>query len=311
MSYHTNTENLLLSMNYTSIQNVQTIHRNIVNFTNPSFIKEILNNDFKELEKRICPTYEEIALDLNSERLNLEKHYEKLTTAVTKQGEDWHREINICILDLKKLLDSNDVSLTSAYKSRNAESRSLPPKINATLPSFSPHQINTQQFNQMFGSLASLFITTEEHRYTMKTSEDVSCPPVKPLLDEPEFITTIDTGKHISENRNLIICVADRGAGQVVVVNQAGKLRLRYTGHPFITKGSFYPRGITTDSQSQILKADSNNDYIHILDKEGQFLCYIENCYLQHPWGLRVDTKDNLFVAEFHIGKVKKIKNMY
>ncbi|XP_062591566.1 uncharacterized protein LOC134253067 [Saccostrea cucullata] len=451
---------------------------------NPSFIKEILNNDLKELEKRICPTYEEIVLDLNSEKLNLEKHYEKLTTAVTKQGEDWHREINIivnkqkseidemkskhlaalnkqeheikqttsdvkqCILDLKKLLDSNDVSLTSAYKSRNAAFRSLPPKINVTLPSFSPHPINTEQFYQMFGSLSSLSITTKEDGYTMKTTEAVSCLPVKPLLDEPELITTINTGyrelysvtclsdeeiwtrgedkimklynlqgkllksiqtksgytprdiavtrsgdlvytdthtgtvnivkkkkiqevirlrgwipynvcstssgdllvtmvsndgkqskvvrysdstekqtiqfdsegkplyssgystKYISENRNLDICVADFEAHAVVVVNQAGKLHLRYTGHPSTNKGSLNPVGITTDSQSQILTADFSNNCIHILDQDGQFLRYIDNCDLQRPWNLCVDTRDKLFVTENNSGKVKKIKYM-
>ncbi|XP_062571887.1 tripartite motif-containing protein 2-like [Saccostrea cucullata] len=447
---------------------------------NPSFIKEILNNDLKELEKRICPTYEEIALDLNSEKINLEKNYEKLTTAVTIQGEDWHREINIivnkqkseidemktkhlaalneqeneikqttsdvkqCIHDLKKILDSNNVSLTSAYNSRNAEFRSLPPKINVSLPSFFPHQINTEQLNQMFGSLSSLSITTEEHGYTMKTSDTVSCPPVKQLLDEPELITTINTGyrelysvtclsdeeiwtrgndkvmklynlqgkllksiqtksgntptditvtrsgdlvytdpdtrtvnivkndqiqevirlrglrphgvcstssgdllvimvsdnkqskvvrysgstekqtiqfdsggkplyssgdytKYISENRNLDICVADCGASAVVVVNQAGELRFRYTGHPYTNKGSFDPVSITTDSQSQILTADSGNHRIHILDQDGHFLRYIDNCDLKYPWGLSVDTRDNLFVAEWISSKVKKI----
>ncbi|XP_062588874.1 tripartite motif-containing protein 2-like [Saccostrea cucullata] len=453
---------------------------------NPSFMKEILKKDLKELEKRICPTYEEIASDLNSEKLNLEKHYEKLTTAVTKQGEDWHREINIivnkqkseidemkskhlaalnkqeheikqitsdvkqCILYLKKLLDSNDVSLTSAYKSRNAEFRSLPPKVNVSLPSFSPHPINTEQLHQMFGSLSALSITTDEHGYTMKTPEAVSCPPVKPLLDEPEIITTIDTGykdslrsvtclsdeefwtrggdkimklynlqgkllksiqtksgkwphdiavtmsgdlvytdsdtrtvnimkndqiqevirlqgwipykvcstssgdllvtmdsddrkqskvvrysdftekqniqfdsegkplyssgytKYISENRNLDICVADNGACAVVVVNQAGKLRFRYTGNPSTTKskGSFSPYSIATDSQSQILTADYDNHCIHILDQDGQFLRDIDNCGLQLPFGLCVDTRDNLFVAEWGRGKVKKIKYM-
>ncbi|XP_062600326.1 tripartite motif-containing protein 72-like [Saccostrea cucullata] len=446
-----------------------------------------LENDLKDLEKKILPTLEEITSDLRSEKVNLEKHYEKLTTAVTKQGEDWHREINTivnkrkseidemktkhlaalnkqekeikqitsdvreCILDLKKMLDSSDVSLTSAYKSRNTEFRSLPPKVNVSLPTFSPHQINTEQLHQMFGSLSALSITTEEHGYTMKTPEAVSCPPVKRLLDEPELITTTDTGynrlysvtclsdeeiwtrgddkimklynlqgkllksiqtksgnrprdiavttsgdlvytdsgtrtvnivkndqiqevirlqgwtpwivcctscgdllvtmvtddddkqtkvvrysgstekqsiqfdskgkplysydyfnriKYISENRNLDICVADLGASAVVVVNQAGKLRFRYTGHPSTNKGSFNPVGITTDSQSQILTADSGNHCIHILDQDGQLLHYIDNCGLQLPRGLCVDTRDNVFVAECDSGKVKKIKYM-
>ncbi|XP_062616911.1 tripartite motif-containing protein 2-like [Saccostrea cucullata] len=442
-----------------------------------------LENDLQELEKRIYPAYEEISLDLNSEKLNLEKHYENLTSAVTKHGEDWHREINVivnkqkseidemktkhlaalnkqeneikqitsevkqCIVDLKKILDSNNVSLTSAYKSRNAEFRSLPPQVNVSLPSFSPHQINTEQLHQMFGSLSALSITTEEHGYTTETPEAISCPPVKPLLDEPELNTTINTGygllysvtslsdeeiwtcgndktlklynikgkllksiqtksgnelsdiavtkngnllytdpdtrtvnmvkneqiqevirlqgwkpfyvcstssgdllvtmlsddynqtkvvrysgstkkqtiqfdsegkplyssnylKYISENRNLDICVADNGASAVVVVNQAGKLRFRYTGHPSTNKISFDPVGITTDSQSQILTADFNNHRINILDQDGQFLRYIDNCDLWRPYGLCVDTRDNLFVAQWDSGKVKKIKYM-
>ncbi|XP_062600327.1 tripartite motif-containing protein 2-like [Saccostrea cucullata] len=442
---------------------------------------KFLENDLEDLEKRIYPTFEEITSDLRSEKVNSEKHYEKLTTAVTKHGENWHREINIivnkqkseidemkskhlavlnkqekeikqitsdvreCILDLKKMLDSNDVSLTSAYKSRNTEFRNLPPKVNVSLPTFSPHQINTEQLHQMFGSLSAFSITTEEHGYTMKTPEAVSCPPVKPLLDEPELITTIDTDfiplhsvtcvsdeeiwtrgndkimklynlqgnllksiqtefgniprdiavtrsgdlvytdhdtrtvnivkndqkqevislwrwrpyyicstssgdllvtmvsddgeqskvvrysgsekkqtiqfdsegkplylsgdpKYISENRNLDICVADSGARAVVVVNQAGKLRFRYTGHPSTNNGLFNPYGITTDSQSQILTSDLY--CIHILDQDGQFLRYIDNCDLQYPWGICVDTRDNLFVAEYLSGKVKKIKYM-
>ncbi|XP_048766337.2 E3 ubiquitin-protein ligase Midline-1-like [Ostrea edulis] len=440
---------------------------------------ESLQKDLEELETRIYPRYEEMASDVQTEKAELETKYGKLTTVADQQGEILHREITAIvnkrksdivemknkhlaalnkntdeitnritelgqiIQDLKKILDSNDVSLTSSYKSRNSEFRTLPTKVRVTLPSFSPQKINKDQLNEMFGSLSPLSINTE-HGDTMKSAEAVSSPPVKPLLDEPRLTATIDTGyrllysvsclsedqvwtrgdsktmkllnlrgklltsiqtksgndpqdiavtrdgdlvytdyitrtinlvrnkqiqtvitlqgwrpryvcctasnhllvtmvsddgeqskvvrysgstekqsiqfddqgrplyssgyseKYLSENRNLDICVADWFTRAVVVVNQSGKLRFRYTGHPSNTEQSFNPVGITTDSQSHILTADGYNDRIHILDQDGQFLRYI-HCGLEYPYGLCVDIRDNLFVADGD-DKVKKIQ---
>ncbi|XP_062586609.1 uncharacterized protein LOC134248208 [Saccostrea cucullata] len=115
--------------------------------------------------------------------------------------------------------------------------------------------------------------------------------------------------KNISENKNLDICFADNAASAKMVVIKAGELRFKYTGHSSTSKGLFYPYGIITDSKSHLLTSDNNNNNcIHILHQDGQFLRYIENFDLHHPRLLCVDMRDNLFVAEWTKGLVKKIK---
>lgn len=117
--------------------------------------------------------------------------------------------------------------------------------------------------------------------------------------------------KFLCENGNLDVCVTDSDAGALVVVNQAGILRFRYTG--FSTNNQkLLLTGIATDSQCRILTADLNKSCIHIIDQDGHFLRYIDMELLVYivykPWSLCTDSKDNLYVTYTDTGLVRKIQ---
>ncbi|XP_078309992.1 uncharacterized protein LOC144618180 [Crassostrea virginica] len=441
--------------------------------------KQNIQNDAEELESQFMPAYEDIAIDLEKQIASLDDQYKRLTTEMSKQREEIHREIDIVInqmeneigeikvkhhsflqkhldeikqlqsstqqslLSLREMEESNEVSLTIQYSSKNEKFGIIPPKLKIIMPKFIPKRILREQLRDVFGEVTSLSTTMEDKEHTSKKPNTSG----RELLDYPQVLNTIKTGqkklrsvtclnqeqiltsgmtadikcfniegvlqktiktksgefpndlavhrdeallysdwktrivyklkndqteaiitlqgwrpynlcvtssgdllvtmysddytqskvvhysgstvkqtiqfddegqplysgngfvKYISENRNLDICVADYKAGAVVVVNQAGKLRFRYTGHTLPTKNQpFTPRGITTDSQSRILTTDCSHHCIHILEENGQFLRYIDNCDLESPFGLYLDNHENLFVCEYERSTVKQIK---
>ncbi|XP_078340532.1 uncharacterized protein LOC111106434 [Crassostrea virginica] len=190
--------------------------------------KEVIQRDLQELEKAIFPKYQTAASNITALKTDARKHSQKLKTALQKQGETLHKEIDTIIqkmqseiddmgskhltvigkqedainhtiteieqtiLDLRKLLNTSDVCHVSKYKSKNEEFRRVPAQLQVTLPTFIPAKINVDKIYQQLGFLSKLVITTEEEN-TMKTSGAKSSIQAGPLpfkkLSHQEAIT--------------------------------------------------------------------------------------------------------------------------
>lgn len=118
------------------------------------FKKEFIRRDLQELEKSIFPQYEKLVFMIFNQRIDLNEHSRKLKKAIYEHRDYLHRQIDFvansmeldleemnckyltilhkqqseielskikrCMAQLKTLLDSNDISLVSSYKSINA-----------------------------------------------------------------------------------------------------------------------------------------------------------------------------------------------
>ncbi|XP_062609255.1 uncharacterized protein LOC134271002, partial [Saccostrea cucullata] len=190
----------------------------------------------------------DIASDVQNRISQLEKEYGDLSTALTKHGEDWHRKIDQLVKKLKAevaemkitqlktlqkhlvemnkniteikdvvnsaeiALDTQDISKLFAVKSNLDRYRKLPQEIVISNLKFLPGKIQQKELSNLFGTLLSSSLTSDEHGYSMKTTQNSpeagSSSPVKHLLDEPETVTTIDTG--YSELYS-VACLSDEG----------------------------------------------------------------------------------------------------
>nr|XP_022312010.1 uncharacterized protein LOC111117232 [Crassostrea virginica] len=113
---------------------------------------------------------------------------------------------------------------------------------------------------------------------------------------------------YVSENNNGDVCVSDVNADAVVVVDKTGRVRFRYDGTPARRGKSFCPTYIVTDALSQIIVADYNNNCLHILDQNGQFLRCVDDCGLEESYALSVDSEGRLWVGLCGNGEIKVIE---
>ncbi|XP_056004018.1 E3 ubiquitin-protein ligase TRIM36-like [Ostrea edulis] len=254
-----------------------------------------IDTGYRELYSVSCLSEDQVWTRGNNKTIKLLNLQSKLLTSIKTKSGYWPRDITV----------TRDGDLVYTDSSNNTVNLIKNKKLQTviTLQGWSPRFVCCTVVNDLLVIMISDDKQSKVVRYSGSTEK-------QSIQFDGQGRPLYSSGynyKYISENRNLDICVADFDASAVVVVNQSGKLRFRYTGHPSNTKQSFTPVGITTDSQSHILTADHNNDRIHILDQDGQFLRYI-HCDLRAPFGLCVDIRDNLFVAECYTAKVKKIQ---
>ena len=109
----------------------------------------------------------------------------------------------------------------------------------------------------------------------------------------------------MSENNNGDVCVSDLNADTVIVVDKTGRVRFRYDGTQARREKSFDPRNIVIDALSQIIVSDFNNNCLHILDQNGQFLRCVDDCGLS---GLSLDSEGRLWVGSKNSGEIKVIE---
>ena len=151
--------------------------------------KEHIIKDRERLEKQILPTYEGIAQELEMQIANLDHDYKTIITEMSEEREELHREVDNAINhmekeigetkvnhhsilkrhldeikqlqslmqqtlnDLNEMVESNEVSSTIHYSSKNKELGKMPCKVNVSMPKFIPMQIERKDFRSLIGQL--------------------------------------------------------------------------------------------------------------------------------------------------------------
>lgn len=114
----------------------------------------------------------------------------------------------------------------------------------------------------------------------------------EPIFSRPLFVC--------ENGLNQNICVSDMDF-KVIILTMSGKVIFNYTGdHPAGGRAPFMPRGIACDGRGNILVADVDNDVIHLLKSDGEFVTHILSSIspISQPWGISVDSKDRVWVVE-------------
>ncbi|XP_022310221.2 uncharacterized protein LOC111115685 [Crassostrea virginica] len=263
--------------------------------------KELLRTDLQELETSIYPRFQAAASGIPFQRAEVSKHFKYLTTSIDEQGKIIHAEtdtiikkmqneieninkqhlatidkqeeaingtitkIQQAILELKRLLDTNEFCLIAEYKSKNVEFRKIPSELKTTLPKFQPNKINREKLMKQFGTL--FHFSTETHKESFISQiPGVEVPaPYSAFLDAPYLITEIAT--EYTELYN-VACLRDDEIWTcsldkiVKLFNMQGELL-----KSFKTKSGSNPADIAVTRSEDLVYSDYSDSTINLVSK--------------------------------------------
>lgn len=126
------------------------------------------------------------------------------------------------------------------------------------------------------------------------------------VIENDSFSTGCRKVLLVIENGNGDICVADHDGSTVIVFNASGGMRFKYKGNTGTQAkySTFKPLTVVCDKLFQLLISDILNDVVHILDRDGNFIRFIEFPCIG---GMSVDCDYNLLVGDI-TGKIRKIR---
>lgn len=169
--------------------------------------KEKINNDYKELEEDVIPTYERIVQEAESDAAKLEEGFKILKQSIENQRTKWHDEIDKIasmmqneademrdlqlkalnkhirrvkelltgiqdtIISNKALLQSSSIKETLSHKSKNLALKCLPGIPEIPIPMLVSEPINGDLIANMFGNIEGFSISKSKQidGYKQKT----------------------------------------------------------------------------------------------------------------------------------------------
>ncbi|XP_078331641.1 uncharacterized protein LOC144625270 [Crassostrea virginica] len=177
---------------------------------------ELMKKDLQDLEKSIYPKYQEAATNITFYRADVIQHSQKLTTALDKQGEALHREIDTIIQRMKSEIEDMDAQHIIAIDQQEDA-------INHTIPEITQVILDLKRLLTRLQDKLDTSDVCLVSEYTSRTEEfrnlpaqfQVTLPTFTPqeinreqihqqigswkepaitfLLDEPQILTDIQT----------------------------------------------------------------------------------------------------------------------
>ena len=262
-------------------------HKSLYIVEHVKYIRDILSVELKELEMFIYPAYQKILGSILIQKNNLRIHSQELSKALEKHRHLWYKEVDTVIekmkseitdCDLESLktldkqqetiantiaeilqticsikisLESNDLHHISKFKSRIEKFRHLPTELKLSMLSFFPKTINREKLHKKFGSIEK---------------KHVNFHPWKPILHEPEIISTLKAG-HSSVRK--VICHND----EVIWTIGVDQYIRRSNSHEnlpklILTNSKEHPWDIAMKQSGDLLYIDNKERSINTVEVE-------------------------------------------